>query len=308
MAGVLDGLQHVYIVPDGSLRYLPFAALTWEVATPTGAALTTVLDQPYTTSVLLTSATLPMLAHADGSHVGSSATPPAVRPALILDPAPQSAPAWSRAEEEHLSQLLDGPDHAQAAAELAALRQGRAVYDHALTALRDGSPAEAQVVGRVDRSRFVDAVNRAGSVLFLGHGEEGGLVLADGLLTPYDVLTRLDMRGPAVLGACLVGYDHAQNGLAGSSTIHTLHVAGCGVVIGALWRVPPASTARLLALLQADRGQQGGDWAGAVQRAMRRLRDEPSPLGSTRLNGQPLLSDDPSAWAPFVCFGHSSGV
>jgi CHAT domain-containing protein len=264
-AGALDRLKHLYLVPHGSLNYLPFAAL------PSHSGSGALLVEDFTLAYLPTAAAL----------LGEGLAPRSRASLLAMAPA--------------RSGLRHAPDEASRVFELFGA-ESRLLLGEAAT-----ESLFKQVAGNFDvlhlaTHGYFNKLNPLLSGLELEADGEN-----DGLLELHEIIG-LDLDADLVtLSACQTGLGsgHFAEIPAGDDFVGLTRAflyAGSDAVLATLWEVDDASTAQLMQQfyarlrVSAETPADRFDRAGALAQAQRRLR-------ATKQYRHPYY------WAPFVLMG-----
>lgn len=241
----LGSYGKLYVVPDGGLHMVPWAALPGLQA----AQL-----------VVLPSATA--LARLPGANRVSG------RPiAIFADPVYQ--PSDTPFERLRFS-----------AVEAAAIEQlgGKATVRH------DGVAASRKALTAAPLDRFgilhfathavADAMQPELSAIVLSLAD-GNARAVDGFLRTYEI-ERLRLRRPlVVLSACETAVGPQLEGEGPLTISRAFLAAGAGAVIATLWAVDDAASAQLMKVFYEGLLQRGLDAAAALQRAQQAVRSEP---------------------------------
>lgn len=302
----LSGANRILIVPDGSLQYVPFAALL----VPASGSLEQLLISRYEVNVLPSASVLGTLRNSV-----SKRAPPTATAAIFADPV-------FEADDPRIPISRDKTHEAQerpAALSRAISDIGGGHYIPRLQASRDEANAIARVLHSRDpqdvhvsldfaasrNSVLNDALLRFRLVHFATHGlvdsrrpEMSGLILSlidrngrkqDGYLRLGEIYKMKLSADLVVLSSCesALGKDLEAEGIIGLP--RGFLYAGAKSVIASLWKVSDEATAKLMAALYA-RIQQGESPSSALRGAqLTMMRDE--------------LWSDPYYWAAFTLQG-----
>jgi CHAT domain-containing protein/Tfp pilus assembly protein PilF len=268
-AGALDSLQHLYLVPHGSLNYLPFAMLPAgsQAGGQTLEHADTLLVERVTLAYLPTAAAL----------LGDALAPRGRESLLAMAPA--------RARLQH------APDEASRVFELFGAESRLLVGEAATESLFKDVAGDFDVLHLATHGYF----NKLNPLLSGLELEADGQ--NDGLLELHEIIG-LDLDADLVtLSACQTGLGsgHFAEIPAGDDFVGLTRAflyAGSDAVMATLWEVDDASTAELMQQFYTRLRLADGpiDKAGALAEAQRRLR-------ATEEYRHPYY------WAPFVLMG-----
>jgi CHAT domain-containing protein len=323
----------VFIVPDGALNLLPFAALPTSATTylvETGPTLHYLAAERDLVSTADTSANVGLLAIGGPSfddQAAAAASGPKPSLKVADENSQQRAVAACDFQSVAFKPLTETGKEVE---DLAALWLGSRQRGGAATVLTGAKATESAVKREASRYRVLHIATHG---FFLGancapaspqtRGIGGltdtgdtpnnpfllsGLALAganrrasvdpdqdDGILMSGEVAA-LDLKGVewAVLSACDTGVGEIRAGEGVFGLRRAFQVAGVRTVIMSLWSVEDASARRWMHALYDERFGHQMDTAAAVRRA------SVAALHERRRNGQ---STSPFYWAPFVAAG-----
>jgi len=275
-------LRTLYVVPDGPLFGVPFAALRPRASARTLVQTTAVLEEP-SASVLLFLASEPQ--HSSGGRaIAVFADPVYTRTdprfdhlsARVAAPAPAGTDSLRWAPGASASQLPRLLGSREEALDIAA------VSGAARTTLRMGFDATARAVRQTHWASYGIAHFAVHALLEPAHPEFSGLALtmfrSDG--TPQDGVLRLrdidalDMPVDlVVLSGCrtLEGRDVPGEGLVG--LYRAFLMSGAHAVLGSLWSIEDRATGRLMSELYANLFGHGLSTAEALRSAQLAFAD-----------------------------------
>ena len=313
LSSALEGAEELILIPDGSLHYVPFAALRHPQASDR-----TWLVQRFDLSIAPSLRFLPKQTAASGS---TQDVAHASRVLIVADPiyaaddprlggeskvTTQSHPV--RDDEalrgaRDLSQLPRLESSAREASQIGALFGAERVD------LLDGAGAtrEAVLARDLGRYRFIHIASHGVidseipqlSALILGtYGSSGPVT--DPYLRAGDLLTRTFHAEAVVLSACdtALGKEYASEGLVGLR--YAALARGAHAVVASLWPVSDAIASRLMTRMY--RGIITSDEIRRVQTRVARPQVAHALASAMReeLIGAPGL--DPALWAPFTVY------
>jgi CHAT domain-containing protein len=313
LSSALEGTEDLIFIPDGSLHYVPFAALRGAEGGDHAW-----LVQAFDLSIAPSLRFLPM--HTAGSRSPDVAAD-ASRVLIVADPIyaaddPRLAGAGNPTTQAHAVRedqpLRDAPDlsglvrlesSAREASQIGALfGADRVDLLHGAGATRD-----AVLARDLGRYRFIHIASHGVidseipqlSALILGRYGSGGPV-ADPYLRAGDLLTRTFHAEAVVLSACdtALGKEYASEGLVGLR--YAALARGAHAVVASLWPVSDAIAARLMTGMY--RGIIASDEARRVSTAAdsRQVAHALAAAMREELLRAPGL--DPALWAPFTVY------
>ncbi|MBL8217300.1 MAG: CHAT domain-containing protein [Bryobacterales bacterium] len=241
----LGSYGKLYVVPDGGLHMVPWAALPGLQ----GAQL-----------VVLPSATA--LARLPGANRVSG------RPiAIFADPVYQ--PSDTPFEQLRFS-AMEAAAIERLGGKTTVRRYGVAASRQALT----GVPLDPFGILHFATHAVADAIQPELSAIVLSL-QDGQAKPVDGFLRTYDI-ERLRLRKPlVVLSACDTAVGPQLEGEGPLTISRAFLAAGAGSVIATLWAVDDAASAQLMKVFYEGLLQRGLDAAAALQRAQEVVRSEP---------------------------------
>jgi CHAT domain-containing protein/tetratricopeptide (TPR) repeat protein len=306
-----DGHRRLVMIPDGSLHYLPFAALPW----PGGDGSELLLDR-FEIAAIPSASSLAVLraGRAQGPPAAAAEARSTGRLAVLADPVfstedPRLAPAPSSGASLPHGLVLRGagdPDgsgsqlplqrlpatrqEAQRLAELAApqrvlLAQG---FDASRDLVLSGELAGYDTVHFATHG-LVDAENPSLSGLLLSRFEADGRPTEGflGLRDLYNLRLPVDL---VVLSGCRTALGRQQRGEGMVGLVRGFFYAGAPRVLASLWPVEDRATAELMEHFYRGLWHQDLPPAAALRQAQQQLRSQ-------------RRYRDPAFWAAFVLSG-----
>jgi len=257
-AGRLAGVRRLYVVPDGELHFVPFAALP----SLGGMALSILPSAGFLTQQRGTMPRGPVAVFADPVYEsGDVRFAPAV--------------AATRGADDSLrfARLRFSAKEAQAIARLTPRRKAAEGFAATRAAVLNGSLARFGVLHFAAHA-LVDYGQPEQSAIVLSLYDERGRP-ADGFLRMYDV-ARLRLNAPlVVLSACETAMGRTLAGEGPLTLSRAFLAAGASGVVASLWAVDDAATAELMGSFYEALLRNGQPVADALRYAQRKVRSQP---------------------------------
>lgn len=253
--GLPASVRTLFVVPEGELSYVPFAALLPErdvTLLPSASVLALLTPNTRRTGTRTLALGDPDYTAAGPKHEFHSAT-------MLLPRAQRDA--WGA----RLSPLPESAREARGAAgsEGVALIGKDATLPGLLRALAEGES------GRWRAIHFA-----CHGLLSPSHPTLSGLALGDGLLKAHDIFGLRLNADVVVLSACETALDEYEAGEGITGLVRAFLYAGAPRVVASLWKIPDDSTAALMKEFhEALRSDSKMTIASALRRAQQRVRE-----------------------------------
>ena len=256
--GLKSSIDTLYIVPDGALAYLPYAALFQKrdvVLVPSGTVLARLSPQRRRTGTIGLALGAP--------EYTATALQEQLRSAALL------VPEASRASYLELEPL---PATASEAIRAAGPTGIPLVGSHATaTELR-------KQLAKLGRTRLRTLHFGCHGIVHADSPALSGLALTDGLLKAHDILGMRINTDLVVLAACETATDPFLSGEGISGLVRSFFHAGAPRVLATLWKIPDETSAELMKWFYEELDKPGTTVAGALRTAQKRMSDKrPAP-------------------------------